>query len=560
ALAILVAPYCLRVDLQSFRRVLLVAGIAFAAVVIPLSGARTAWVGILVGVVVWALASNRRPLGDPRRAMALTLGIPAFAAVALFVTGRLGTLSGRTLIWQTAMPVIGAHPLDGSGPGTFSWVRLEEAPELLNRYPVYHAHNVVLQTLADGGVLLFVALAAVCFLFVRHVTRGRARFTLAEAASLGSLVAFALILMLDELTQLPALTVLALGSAAFLARDAGGWSADIRAPMLRAVPALGCLVLVGIALPASLSAQAARIAAGEGGELAIAGDWEGAEAAYQLAAEAWPQHASYELALGLAAAHLGDEEGARAHYTRAQALSPGDPRAPGALGVIGVRGADRSDALALASRLGAMDTQFGYRLVLELVESGDRDGATRELGRAALLDPQLLVTVDIAGLELDAADVVEALRVALEREGPLAGVDAAGVEAAIGVALGRTPEDPTWAALALARSGDVAGARARMDEVLRAKPHDHAARLAARELSRIACDDAEETRHDRLLGLLPGGYASLYLASPGVRESRDHIYREMGLGDYQPPGAPPLPVYVYEWPAAYLPAAKCPQS
>jgi tetratricopeptide (TPR) repeat protein len=560
ALAILVAPYYLRIDRSSLRRVLLVAGLASAAVVIPLSGARAAWAAILLAAVVWFLASPRRPLGEPRRAIAATLGIAAVAGVALFALGRLGTLSGRTFIWQTALPVIGGHPLDGAGPGTFSWVRLDEAPELLQRYPVYHAHNVVLQTLADGGVLLFAALAAVCFLFVRHVMRGRASFTPAQIASIGSLLAFALILMLDELTQLPALTTLALGTAAFLARDVGSWPAHgaTRAPMLRAIPTIACLLLVALALPASLSAQSARAAAVTGGERAIAGDWEGARQAYGAAAEAWPQHASYELALGLAAAHLGDEEDALTHYERARALSPGDPRALGALGVIGDSAAGRVDALGRASRLGAMDSQYGYRLVLELLARGDREAATTELGRAALLDPQLLVALDVVGLGLSVDEVVEALRVALEREGPLAGIDPVGVEAAIAIALGRTPQqDPIWAALALARSGDVAGARAQMDEVLHATPHDHAARLAARELSRVACDDAEEARHNRLLGLLPGGHASLYLAAPTARESRDHIYREMGLGDYQPPGATPLPVYVYEWPAAYLAATGC---
>lgn len=558
ALAILISPYYLRIGRPSLRRVLLVMGIVSAAVVIPLSGGRAAWAGILIAGVAWFLAWGRRPVGGPGRAIALTLGAAAVVGAALFVTGRLGTLSGRTFIWQTALPVIGAHPLDGTGPGTFSWVRLEEAPDLLNRYPVYHAHNVVLQTLADGGLLLFFALAAVCFLVVRHVMRGRAPLRPVEVATIGSLCAFAVVLMLDELTQLPALTALALGSAAFLARDMGPWPAVTRAPVLRAAPAIGCLLLAAIALPASLSAQAARIAAVDGDERAKAGDWEGAERAFELAAQAWPEHASYELALGLAAAHLGDEEGARTHYERAHVLSPGDPRALGALGVLGATSDARADALGRASRLGAMDAQYGYRLVLELVENGDREAATAELGRAALIDPQLLVALDIPALGLDVGEVVEALRFALEREGPLAGIDPDGVEAAIDLALGRTPaQDPTSAALALARSGDVAGARARVDEVLRDDPHDHAARIAARELSGVACEATEEARHDRLLGLLPGGYASLYLAAPSVSESRDHVYREMGLGDYQPPQAQSLPVYVYEWPTAFLPATEC---
>ncbi|HEX9609912.1 MAG TPA: O-antigen ligase family protein [Candidatus Limnocylindria bacterium] len=560
ALALLAAPLYLQIERASTRNVLAAVAALGAIIVIPLSGGRVEWVAILVAASVYYLTSGRRSWSRLRRPILIALGVAAVAGIGLFMTGWLGTLSGRTFIWQTALAVIARHPLDGAGPGTFSWVRLAESPELLNRYPVYHAHNLVLQVLADGGVLLLAAIAALSVVYVRHVARGTVPMTPAHRAGIGSLAGFAAILMMDELTQVPALTALAIGSATFIAHDRSFRPASMRAPILRAIPALGCLLLVLVALPAVLNAHQARVAAAVGRERAVAGDWEGAERDFTAAAAAWPMRASYELALGLADAQLGREEDARAHYERANALSPGDPRALGALGVLGTTHAERADALGRASRLGSLDSQYGYRLALELLSTGDRGLATEELGRAALLDPQLLVASDIVGLRLDVEEVAAAVRRALDVEGPLAVVDPTTSEAAIEVALARVPvKDDTMAAIALARSGQLSGARAMLAEILRAEPRDRAARIAARETSGLACDPAAEARHDRLLGLLPGGYTALYLAGPGVRETRDHVYREMGLGDYQPPQAQPLPVYGYEWPAGYLPPTRCPQ-
>lgn len=560
ALALLAAPLYLQIERASTRNVLAAVAVVSAVIVIPLSGGRVEWVAILVAASVYFLTSGRRRWSSLRRPIMVALGAAAVLGIGLFITGWLGTLSGRTFIWQTALAVIAEHPLDGAGPGTFSWVRLAESPELLNRYPVYHAHNLVLQVLADGGVLLLAATAALSIVYVRHLARGTVPMTPAHRAGIGSLAGFAVILMMDELTQLPALTALAIGSAAFIAHDRSVRPASMRAPLLRAIPAFGCLLLVLVALPAVLNAHQSRVAAAVGRERAVAGDWEGAERAFTAAAAAWPMRASYELALGLANAQLGRDEDARAHYERAHALSPGDPRPLGALGVLGATQAERADALGRASRLGSLDPQYGFRLALELLSTGDRDLATEELGRAALLDPQLLVASDIVGLGLDVDEVAAAVRRALDGEGPLARIDPTATGAAIEVALARVPgENGTLTAIALARSGQLSAARAVLAEILRAEPQNRAARIAARALSRLACDLAAEARHDRLLGLLPGGYSALYLAGPGVRETRDHVYREMGLGDYQPPQAQPLPVYAYEWPAGYLPPTQCPQ-
>lgn len=560
ALALLVAPYFLHVERTFLRRELLVLAIAGAVVVIPLSGGRVEWVGMLAAAAVYLGISRRDALSAARRPIALLLGAAALMVVGLFVMGNLGTLSGRTFIWQTALAVIGKHPLVGAGPGNFSWVRLAEAPDFLNRYPVYHAHNVVLQILADGGVLLLAAVVGTGIVYVRYVARGSGHLTPAHRLGIGSLAGFAIVLLMDELTQLPALTGLAIGGAALLAHDRSPAAAFRPVPVLRAIPPVAFLLLLLLALPATLAAQSARSAALEGRQLAVAGDWEGASRAFGVAASMWPTRARYELALGLASARLGHADEALAHYRRAHALSPGDSRPLGALGILDPSYTGRVEALAHASRLGSMDPQYAYRLALELMAHGDRVGATRELGRAALLDPQLLAAPEIRDLGFDLQEVVAALRRALDEEGPRAGIAAGAIEDAISLVLARQPiEDPILAVVAIARSGDLAGARAQLDGILREDPQDRSARMAARALSRIACDPAAEARHDRLLNLLAGGQAWLYFSGVEVRDTRDHAYPENGLGDYQPQSAFPMPVYQYEWPAGYLPPSQCAQ-
>lgn len=560
ALAILAAPYYLRIERRSARHVLLGVALTASAIVIPLSGGRIEWAALIAAVAACWLAGRPRARLRTPKATAIGAGVAAAGTIivgAVLLSGQLGTLSGRTHVWNSAIAVIANHPVTGSGPGTFSWVRLAESPDLLNPVGVYHAHNILLQTLADGGILLVAAFVAFCGVYLVHLA-GHGRLALPERVALGSLVGFSVILMLDELTQLPALTALAIGSAAYLARPQTPARAGMPGRAAGALIAAGWMLVVALGVPATLAAHQARVAASEGRDRVAAGDWRGAAQAFAAAAEAWPARAPYQMALGLVHAHLGDDEAARAHYRLAHQLSPGDPRPLGALGVLELTAAARIDALTRASRLSRGDAQYAYRLALELGAAGDVASGSVALGEAAMLDPQLLVARELIAHGFDPVVVIREALGAAKRDGEATGVDLAAVEAAADLAAGRSPEiDPTMAAVALARSGRVEEARALLETRLIEEPHDHAARVAARELSLLACDLEGARRHETLLNLVPGGFPLLYVPGPIARQSRDHLYRETGLGDYQPPSAVPLPVYVHEWPGGYLPEPSC---
>ncbi len=557
ALILVAAPYFLLIQRRSTRRVLGSVALAASAVVIPLSGGRVEWAAMLLAALVyWLLglpASSHRSL---RRAILIGTAAMGILGVAALTTGMLGTLSGRTFIWTTAMAIVQNHPLVGSGPGTFSWVRLAEAPDLLNRYPVYHAHNLLLQLLADGGILLAAAFAGFCVAYARHLAPRVETLMPALRAGIASVVGFGLVLMLDELTQLPALTCLAIGSAAFVARTTtpAGWRSGW--PLGRWVAAGLLLALVVISVPAALTAQSARMWADLGRARALSGDWSAANDAFSRAADVWPARASYQLALGLAQAHLGNEVEALSHYRLAHELSPGDPRALGGVGALGDPG-ERTEALARASRLGTSDPQYAYRLALELKAAGDEEGAAAELGRAVLDDPQLLAVTNLESWGLETAQVVRAVRRALGAEGQLLAVSPVSVENAIALVANGQPQDPIMAALALARRGAIEPAREVVAGVLRDRPQDRDARIVAHALSALACDVEQAEHHQRLLDLLPGGFSALYRPDAPLRETPDHIYREMGLGDYQPPQAGELPILLHEWPNGYLPPSAC---
>lgn len=135
------------------------------------------------------------------------------------LNGRLFSLSnnGRTVLWHSALDDFRAHPLVGSGAGSFSRWWLEHRA---TSYFVQDAHNLYLQTLAEGGVI---GLAIILVLLsVPLVAAVRARDHPLVAPAFGAYVAYLVHAAIDWDWQMPAVTLLALFVGAAMVAAARG--------------------------------------------------------------------------------------------------------------------------------------------------------------------------------------------------------------------------------------------------------------------------------------------------------------------------------------------------
>jgi tetratricopeptide (TPR) repeat protein len=562
-LLLLSVPFYPWIRWRALRRVLIAATLIAAVAVVPMSDARTTWIAALVaGIVVVALSRDFRERFWPRHGRAVIAGGLLLAAglAAAVLTGSLGTLSGRANIWETALATFRSSPIVGTGPGTFSWTRLAEAPPLLEPYPVFHAHDVVLQTLADGGIVLLVGLGVAVIGWLVVVAPATQRLEWRSRVGLGVLAGFVLVTLLEEPAQLPALAAMAMTLAGWTAADATRASTNPWHWPWRWSPAVLPIAFASAALmglPSALAASQARTAAAEARAAAVAEDWVAAYASFERANERWPDRAAYELGLGLAAAQVGSLAEAKVHYESARRLSPGDPRAPGALAALSGDLQEQARLLDNAAMRAFRDPQYSYRLAAVLWELGREQDAAHAAARAAMVDPQVLVTLSSeTGVPLDR--VIAALPGVLESEAELAAVDADSVLAQAEMVGGRSVEEPpALAALSAARDGDLERARRAVQEALATERLERRTYDVGIAVAEARCDEAEAERLRRLSEIVPGGFTSLYRIGADIRESRDHVYREMGLGDYQPPGTDGPSASPYDWPRALVAGIGC---
>lgn len=192
--------------------------------VVVFSGSRGALMGLFVSsailLLTWLRTLIDRPsipqwlasLARPR----VFFGLAAVAAITLAGAILLYTLTrplrsgdaNRIDLWQSAIAMTRDHPLTGVGPFQFGHAqRLYGNPEVAeNQARHTHAHNIILQTLAEGG--LIVGLAALWVL----VAFARSWWTAWQAAppprrrrlegGLAALAGFAAHNMVDTFTQI----------------------------------------------------------------------------------------------------------------------------------------------------------------------------------------------------------------------------------------------------------------------------------------------------------------------------------------------------------------------
>jgi len=200
---------------------LLCAGLAL---VVIFSGSRGALMGLLVSAAILLLTRLREWLERPGLpswagflarphilfGLAAITGV-GIAAFILFYTLTRPLYSGdanRLDLWQSSIAIFRDHPLTGVGPFQFGHAqRMYGDPQVAEFQARHtHTHNLILQTLAEGGLLTGAAAAWVVVMYVRVWWRAwlaappvrRHRLE----GGLAALVAFAAHSMVDTFTQI----------------------------------------------------------------------------------------------------------------------------------------------------------------------------------------------------------------------------------------------------------------------------------------------------------------------------------------------------------------------
>lgn len=271
---------------------------------------------VVLCVAQWTLALRLRRMGEGDRARRWAMyGLGALVllvALAAVRHGVAGALGDRPAYWRVAWHETSAHPLLGSGPGSYAgaWIRLRPTP-----VGVLNAHNLYLETLAElgpGGLLLLVAALAVPL-----VVAVRRRTTWRTAAA-GAYVAFLAHAAVDWDWQMPAVTIAALLCGACMLAENSAWSAR-RRRAARSFALVGAALVAVVAGAAGIGTRA--LAAAE----AAAGRSPASAVRTAEVAAAWqPWSAEPRRLLAELDAAAGDTAAARRALEAALRRDPGD--------------------------------------------------------------------------------------------------------------------------------------------------------------------------------------------------------------------------------------------
>jgi O-antigen ligase/tetratricopeptide (TPR) repeat protein len=555
-----------------------------AGAVAVISGSRSGWLALAGALVLvaglWLLSSSSRAsltraLRRGRVRVALVV-VGAVVLVAIVLVGPAaldrfveGGDGGRPVYWATALRMFAEAPVLGLGPGNWAARRIAytEAGEL--DFYIPHAHNQLLETGAEFGLLGLaagtVAVGCVAWLVVtalRGADQARRRWAWAATFVLVYLAAATLV---DSYT-FPAILLPVAIAIAYLdatSHRALGLPHGLRsvARPLGRLAALGLLASSIAAVAFLARSESVALTHARGVAAANLSNWDDALAPSLEAAEADPGLAPYQVTAGLAAAGVADWATAEAAF---HAAATTDDLPASWLGLalaqseLGRPVGEISDSLGRAMRLGEQQPAIAFAAA----ELYDR------LGMVADADDAYAKA--LAGLPSLGADVT--WRASLEPAGRFEGILERAIEVAPGSAweialmagdserakvlvsdattsVGSTPFEET---LVAAWSGDeaaIATVRAAAD----ADPMDaHALAWAAR-LSDRAGDLAAAERYRRLVDIGHRGTAQGVEARVGERRPlRDaalgsrtfyygnYLYRRTTPVDLLVPGMPGL--------------------
>jgi len=516
---------------------------ASALIVVPLSLGRAGWLalGVVAFVVVLAWAWERfngaRPAVVGVSAFIVLLG--TVLAMPRLMTGLAD--SARLLLWEQGLRLAERSPLVGSGPGVYSWVRLEVPPDTADLVAVRLLHNVPLQTLVDGGVVLLLGLLVPVVTWIVSVWRRRS-WRGADGVAIVVLAGYGASTVLDDFSYLPAVTASIVTIAGLLVP----MSSDERrrSPAVLALPAALALAAV-VSLPGVIGVDIARVASQSGRAAMVNGYYSEAASDFAAATEAHSQSGAYWLGLGMAHAWAGESVGAAAAYRRATEVAPGDPRPYAALASLRTTGATSLLGSAAARTTG--DPRYSALLGEALAASGDMDGALHAWAAAVALWPDYVGVPPLDDVGIDRAAVVAEARATIAaglHPGPMENLVALWD---LGLASGdlSPAAGAPWLAVEAARSGDRAAAAAFAEAAVAEEPWAARGYQARAAVAAFACLPADEASALAQEAFARGAHVRA-VEEPAAR--REFIYREASLGPTQPPGAlPALPDEMWPW-------------
>lgn len=342
--------------------------IGLVAVGIPmtiLSGSRSAWLAMVVTLVVagvpWAWGQRHR-LRDSARPSPRTVaaGIVALGAAALLlalVVPRLTAVTSllyRVSLWRDTLNAWATDPLLGIGPGFMPYARQAAAPDY--SFPVRqpHSHNLPLGILGDAGLIGLLAAVALVVAIAWFAGPWRSRTSTGRVAGL-VLLGMGVGGLFEDLTFLPNFNLLAICLLAVALTDAGTvrWAPLRVAGARRIALAAGSGVIAAVLLAGAATADAGALAYHNAMANAWIAAWPETTAWLERAVAVDRWHPAHPKSLAVAADAAGDLELARQAAGDAVSRNPGDGASWTNLAVVCAELGDRACQERATERTGA---------------------------------------------------------------------------------------------------------------------------------------------------------------------------------------------------------------
>lgn len=531
--------------------------VVVAVPAVMLSGGVIGIAGVLVAIGVYLVL----PVIRTRRRLLVAAGAAAAVTVAIATVLAMGgdlplpsTAEARLAVWEQGARMLEGDPLTGTGPGTTALVRREFVEPHAAAVLTDHLHSVPVQAAAEGGLLLLAALAVAAVTWASSFRRARGAQPDRGRLLIACLAGVGVTFLADSFFDIPVVVALLVIVAAW-SITGEGTAPRTGGTSLRALR-LGIAGLALLSVIPVVSADGARLVAASGRAEARAGDWPTALERFELAVVWNPANPLYRLSAGEAAEQLGLTQLAHERFREATAMAPGDGRAWGALAGVTSDPERRIALLITAAARADGDPQFALRLARELEADGRLEEATRAYAEAVALQPDLMALLpETDGDRVSRAAVAAQLPETLAALTEAARLDADAIRWDLQLLIGELDADApaAWQAVADARDGDLAAADAQLAEARAASPTDARTWQAAAFVAGVRCSAEEAARALRLESLLLGSHE---LQSDERLRRWERMYREPGLGDFQPEGVAPADE---RWPSPLVPAgASCP--